>query len=136
MIRLVETLAYNLYMVVLGSQAPWAKQLYERMLRPEPGDLVLELSTIHFDDAPHLVAKYGDKRGKRLGVLLRVTREPICAPDAWDEPDAIPEETVTYLRLPDGREFRWVNASFIAVPTEIVDSPFVFTSRPDFNAPT
>lgn len=114
--RLVETLAYNLYLSTLvGDPAPRIKQLGDRISRPVVGDMVLEVSTIHDET----------RVGTRLGRLVREALEPMYTPEGWyaegnagpDEP--IPRERVQYIELSDGREYRWHNARFITVPTEI-----------------
>lgn len=119
--RLIETLAYNLYLATLvGDPAPRVKRLYDRVRAPIVGDLVLEVSTIH-DEA---------RVGTRLGRLVRIAQEPVGTAEEWgDEP--IPNEPVWYLELTDGRGYGWKNASFIAVPTTIDrhDGPFVSDPR-------
>jgi hypothetical protein len=125
--KLIETLAYNLYGATLvGNPAPIVKELGDRMIAYQVGDLVLECSTIYMDD----------RYGARLGKLARVAIEPMFTPERWYQEmeagpeEKIPEEKVWYLALPDGREFRWTNARFIAVPTSLIGYPFQFTSDP------
>lgn len=115
LMRLLEVTAYNHYLACLvGNPAPRVAAMYQHLTSPQVGDMVLETSTI-----------YDESRvGMRFGRLVRVASEPMYTPEEWadggsgpDEP--IPHERVWYIELADGREFRWVNASFIAVPTEI-----------------
>lgn len=112
--RLVEITAYNLHGACLvGNPAPKVAAMYERMKSPQVGDLVLEISTI-WDP---------ERVGTRLGRLLRHVREPVYTPEEWGAngggDDPIPTESIWYIELADGREYRWHNASFIAVFTEI-----------------
>jgi hypothetical protein len=110
-LRLAEIAVYGLYgRTLVGNPAPRTADIGERMRDFRVGDLVLETSTIYHED----------RLGERLGRLLRIAEEPVYTADQWaangggDEP--IPTHTVWYLRLPDGREYGWYNASFIAVP--------------------
>jgi len=67
-----------------------------------------------------------------------VRHEPIDATD-WPEDEDLPKEKVWYLRLADGREYRWTNASFLAVPTRLdsLAGGEGFVSNPaDFNLAT
>jgi hypothetical protein len=117
LVRLLETTAYNLYLAALLNPRDDAHiSLNRRMRDPQPGDVVVERSTLGF--------KRGD--GTRCGVLLRKTSEPIYTPEQWKEMggadgEKIPEQVVWYIRLDfdDGREFRWSNADFIAIPRDV-----------------
>ena len=73
----------------------------------QPGDVVLEITTIggrHEDGSP--------ADAHRLGILRRVAQEPLCEEDG----EVYGHETAWHIELPDGREFRWVNAQFIRLP--------------------
>jgi hypothetical protein len=108
--------AYNHYLATLvGNPTPSVKRAGDRMTSPRVRDWVIETSTI-----------YDRARDKnRIGRLLRVENEPICTAEQWAERgggiEPVPRERVTYLRTVDGREYRWTNASFIAVPADIRD---------------
>ena len=115
-LRLIEVLAYQNYRSTLvGNPAPVVKQLGDRMRDVRVGDLALEVTTIY----------HPDRLGERLGRLVRIAEEPVFTPEQWadggGENEPIPTHTVWYLRLPDGREYGWYNASFIAVPTDITN---------------
>jgi hypothetical protein len=118
--RLLEVSAYRLYLSCLGNTAPDARVLYGRMINPQVGDVVMEISTIHHDGQR---PRYESRTGDRIGTLMRIESEPMHTPEQWaeggygDEP--IPTERAWYLRLLDGREYRWVNASFIALPSDL-----------------
>lgn len=120
--RLLHVLAYRLYLSTLvGSPAPNVRQLGDRMTQPVPGDLVMEISTIYHDGSN---PKFPDRTAERMGILLRDARELVCTPEEWTEQggeqgEPIPNQRVFYLALPDGREYRWHNANFIAIPQRI-----------------
>jgi hypothetical protein len=123
--RLLEITIYNLHLMCLvGYPAPKVKQLDDRMRAPRVGDLVLEVSTIYWEE----------RVGTRLGRLERTVREPVFTPEEWAEggggTDPIPTEDIWYLTLADGREYRWHNATFIAVPTAIDRHDVEFVSDP------
>lgn len=117
--RLIETLAYSLYLATLvGDPAPRIKELHQTLTHPQPGDLVLEISSI-YDARP-------ERAGTRLGRLESFGYEPMWTPEEWAEMGeessaAIPREKVYYITLADGREYRWHNAAFIVVPQGIID---------------
>ena len=122
LMRLAEVTAYNHYLACLvGNPAPRVEAALKRMTAPHVGDLVLEISTIYLPG----------RTGTRMGRLARIAEEPMYAPEEWDEGDGpIPTERVWYVELPDGREFRWVNANFIAVLTDITGMGQPFVSDP------
>ena len=116
LVRLLETTAYNLYLAALLNPRDDAHvSLHRRMHDPQPGDVVVERSTLGF--------KRGD--GTRCGVLLRKERVPTHTPDEWKAmgggDEEIPTQLAWVIRLDfdDGREFRWTNADFIAIPPEV-----------------
>lgn len=119
--RLIATLAYNLYLACLvGDPAPKVKRLFGRMTEPQIGDLVVEVSTVH-----RTVRGAG-----AMGKLVRVVEEPVCEASEWEGDEPIPTERVWFVELPDGTESKWINASFIAIPTEIDHYETPFTSDP------
>lgn len=119
--------------VLVGNQAPDTKALYKRMSHPRVGDLVVEVTTWrNRDDESTMI---------RAGQLVRMGREPMFTKEVWEAEHApepappIPDEMVYYIRVGDGRECRWVNASFYAAPTKMIsslhplDDAFVFTEE-------
>lgn len=115
--RLLEITAYNAYTVSITGLSGNLRALNGRMREPKPGDWVVEMSTIYYED----------RNGTRFGTLVRVADEPVYPEEQRAElgfgPDEpMPTERVWYVRLLDGREFRWTNASFLAVPAEFVSS--------------
>jgi hypothetical protein len=133
-LRLVAVLGYNLYSATLvGNPAPFVERLSRRIRDPQPGDLVLEVSTI----TRQLRADPFDACG--LGILRRVADEPAFTKEEHDEEQAAlaaaipdepyepepydpPLERVQYIdRLDGSGEFRWHNAEFIAIPTDLAN---------------
>lgn len=116
--RLVETLAYNLYLSTLGgSEGRRPREIREDISNPKPGDLVIETSTIYAAKASG-----GSERGVTgIGRLIRVADEPVATREEWDDEDPIPTHKVYYIELVfgEGVEQRWHNASFIKVPETI-----------------
>lgn len=113
--RVLRVSAYRAYLnTLIGAAPPCVQEAYKRMTHPRVGDWVIEISTIY-------IASRSDVEG--VGVLEEIAREPIDFLE-WDEAEdgPVPEETVYYLRLIDGRRFRWSNASIIAVLSELSDS--------------
>src|SRR5579863_1164207 len=83
---------------------PGDKSMYEQIIHPQPGDLVLEISSRRrhpFDG--------------RLGWLRKVVREPWDG--EWDEEvdGPRPHETYWYIDGVDGREHRWFDCYFICI---------------------
>lgn len=119
--RQLEVAAYSHYLATLvGNPAPIVERIGQRLKHPEVGDLVLEVSTIY--DASRV--------GTRLGRLDRIAQEPVCSAEEWQAGGGsapVPRETIWYLTLLNGDEYRWRNADFIAVLTEIPahDRPLV-----------
>jgi hypothetical protein len=118
--RLIAINAYTAYRnTVVGNPAPAIAEQYARTTNPQPGDLVLEVSTIwkqsrYALEAPR--AQYPE-----LGFLLRVEMEPFPREEGETEPDDGAREKVWYIQPLDGSvpEYRWVNANFIRVFTEL-----------------
>ncbi len=92
-----------------GDDYPNKRERFARMKNPQPGDFVVEQS--------------GGLRqldcAAAVGWLDRVEQEPAFAEDEWDiETDGpMPLERVVYIKTIDGRDYRWVNCSFVQVPT-------------------
>lgn len=113
--RLFFVTAYNLYLMTLvGNPAPVVEATGKWMRDPRLGDLVMETSTIW----------NAERDAERFGRLVRVSLDPVWTPEEWaasgeDASTPIPTHRVWYVALPDGREYRWHNASFIAIPPDI-----------------
>lgn len=125
-LRALAVAGYQAYsMSLVGNPAPSVRRYYERVTEPRPGDLVLEITTFGRD--PWAAAG--------LGELLEVTEEPIMSEDEHhamiregnyfkhpdEKYDAVPIERVQYIEPLDPdlpRRFRWVNAEFIALPSD------------------
>jgi hypothetical protein len=138
--RLLRLIAINTYVAysnsLVGNPAPAVRAVYERKRNPQPGDIVMETSTIwrwaeHADEAP-------SDQYPAIGVLLRIESEPVCTQTALDEMHAdgdyfvrldekltdVPTERVFYIKPLDGSvpEYRWTNADFIRVSDSLRDA--------------
>ena len=117
-VRLLELSVIKIWSSVLtGNQCENVRKTYEDMGNPQPGDLVIEMSTVYRrtmqDKSPRSICG--------IGYLESVTFEPYCSIEKWREDgneDDVPKERVFNLTLLDGRKFRWVNAMFLKVPIE------------------
>jgi hypothetical protein len=117
LLRAVAINAYAAYMNGLAHPGPAYQAQSRRTRDPQPGDLVLETSTLwraarYVEDTPG--------QFPNLGVLLRMTTEPMPGDSEDEEP---PTERVWYVRPLDGSvpEYRWTNADFIRVLTSLDD---------------
>lgn len=109
--------------VLVGDPCPNVKAVYEWMSTPRPGDLVFEQSTCggrHKD--------WGSGPIDAVGFLVRVQDEFV--PFEYEEGEGPVEgdkagytETFTYIRTFDGREVRWHNCSFVALPSQMSGPP-------------
>lgn len=97
--RMAERIFYlgnALWSMALHGGKPRAGELvYERMTRPQPGDLVVEVSSFRREFDPDSV-----------GRLLRIEGDDPRNPDRW----------VIEPLLRPGEEQGWSNAQFVAVP--------------------
>lgn len=112
--RLISHSGYLAYMnTLVGNATPAIRATFDRMRRPVPGDLVLEITTYNREPWDP----------GALGYLVRVVDEIVHEPteeDPYEEPFSY-EERAWYVRpfvpTEDGRaEVRWHNAEFIALP--------------------
>ncbi len=119
--RLLAINAYAAYSNALmaSGYALAARRQLERTIAPQPGDVVLETSTVwrwarYAEEAPR-------QQYPELGVLLRITHEPFPRQDGEENDGRL--EIVHYVRPLDGSvlEYRWTNASFIRVLTSLDD---------------
>ena len=108
--------AYNAYRNTLIGNAPKiVTDAFDRMTAPEIGDWVIETSTVHrMRHSPS-----SDLDG--IGILEAVEWEKVVFGDpefVWDEEaegKPHPTEKIYYIRTMDGRQFRWSNASIVAI---------------------
>jgi hypothetical protein len=100
---------------LIGNSPPITQRRFERMDKPEPGDLVLETSSAWMWIKKR--QKVGDWwcAENAIGTFLRQEWEPIPNWNEEDEGESAPKERVWYIRSHDGRELRWTNANFIAI---------------------
>lgn len=118
LVRLLKNASYNLYCATLCSGPPKLAALFEELRNPKPGDLVMETTT-------HLMKSRDPKEG--IGTLVAVGMAPCYATReearvaGYEDDEPIPERRVWDIALDfdDGRLFRWENASFIKVKTDL-----------------
>lgn len=108
--------------VLVGDPAPKVAELYARMTKPQPGDLVMEHSS------PYRRANDTDSAIKGFGILIDQRREWMSTDEEWaaemaKEPALEPSDRITdtawYVQYGPAAEdvCRWTNASFVAIPT-------------------
>lgn len=105
---LTVDIAGALYTAILvGSPAPKVAKMYDRATKPQPGDLVMEVG------APY-EADDSIKKVHGFGFLIESRRERVLVDEEW-----FPETAwyVQYGPSPDDI-CRWVDARFIAIPTD------------------
>lgn len=126
--RMVAIAGYTAYTNTLsGTMSPRQRAAFDRMTHPQVGDLVLEITTLW-----SWLDKPDGMPGAALGYLRCERDEPCIDQVALDAMHAdgeffirlsetiaeIPHEKVQYVLPLDGaKEARWVNASFIQIPT-------------------
>jgi hypothetical protein len=93
--------------VLIGDPPPAVLARYERMRSPQPGDLVMETSTIR-----SLCRDLADDRwdGQFIPYVRSEMRE-----HAYEDGETW-SETVAICLNADGNEFAWTNADLVAVP--------------------
>lgn len=121
LIRLLELVIDKLHQATFsGGGSQWARDLGQEMSTLKPGDLVVEISTVNLGKMRGDDRQWEDRDVRGIGYLLRIVEEPFWTAAEWAEQDGgtepIPTHPVTYLRLFDGREMRWENATFVRVP--------------------
>lgn len=115
--RLMFPMAYRAYTATLIGGAPAAtRAMYERMKRPQPGDLVIEVST-----CPRLMRAEADPNDPTWDgqFVTYVGSEVRTTAYNDDEGGAEWSEEVHVCLNPDGTTFEWTNASIVAVPTDM-----------------
>ncbi len=111
--RLLFVSAYQVYRSTLhGCGAPITGMLRDALTKPEPGHLVMEITTIYMPE----------RDAFRFGRLLRRAYEPSWTAEQWADPEVNahpeaprPTTLIWYVALEDGTEYRWDNADFIRV---------------------
>jgi hypothetical protein len=118
-IRLLELTAYKIWDAILtGNQCEKVRGIYMDMQNPQPGDLVIETSTLSCGKMRNAQEKQVIPRGIHgIGYLIKITYEPCMTEEEWDSPgEPVPTEKVIYMKLFNGQEMRWVNAEVLKVP--------------------
>lgn len=122
-IRLLEIAVYKIWDVTLvGNPCEYVRKLNEEMRHPQPGDLVVEATTIVGDEMVDKEGKIIPLGIQGIGYLIKTTKEPMRIDEEamkQGRSDEIPQEEVTYIKLFDGSLCRWTNARFIKAPLRI-----------------
>ena len=117
LVRLLRHSAYELYRASFSGQSPRLRSLFDELINPKVGDLVMETTTYYMKSRDPL---------EGIGTLVAVgyapyykTREEARAA-GYEDDEPIPTRQVWDITLDfdDGRLFRWENANFIKVKTE------------------
>ncbi len=134
LLKLIAINAYAAYCNSMMNHSAEYRAQYDRTAKPEPGDIVLEVTTVF-----RARTAYEPSGGQfaSLGVLLREAMEPIVTAEQLAEMhaagdyyksleetiDDIAKEKAFYIRPLDGSvpEYRWTNARFIRVLSSLHD---------------
>lgn len=98
--------------MIVGNPAPVVSEMWQRHKHPQPGDWVIETSTLH------ALVRYPERwtpdRRKDLwdGQFTRYLRSEIRT----DPEDPSWSEQVLICENPDGTEYAWTNAELAVVP--------------------
>lgn len=110
---------------ILGNpEAPAAAMRRERMTNPQPGDIVVDITTLgravnHPDqDSEWCLDKWGGQFVRYLRTEVRGGTYEDGAPGSWSE-------TVHVCQVPDGSTFTWSNCELVRAP---VDGPLLDTA--------
>lgn len=147
---LVRHLAYDLSSACLGHAGSRYRDTYRRMTDPQPGDLVIERSTIYRDDITTVLGGFGFLLAKRLEWAttdaewaLECSRsdaehrgmglDPLTPEEHVEHRS---RETAWYIQYGPERAhiFRWVNAECLALPVtaeQIASTPKRVWQTPD-----
>jgi hypothetical protein len=107
--RTIRVFGGNAHLVSIFCNGPSLK-LYQRMKRPAIGDLVIERAvSFRVSESDHIDA---------VGYLLE--QGDVVG---WDW-----KERFTRISTLDGREMRWINTSFLALPSERTIAEWVFAN--------
>lgn len=116
LLSLLVASAYKNYCSSLCSGAQIIHQRFEFFKNIKPGDLVMEVSSIHMRSHDQY----------RIGYLVSDAMEPYGTDEWWEEnkedygDQARPQERVYNITcLLSGQNFRWTNASMIRVVTKL-----------------
>jgi len=101
---------------LVGNPCPAVRDYYQRVTKPRPGDMVLEIT--------NRAAPLIDTIGRLISVEMEnpppeVLSEEDYDEEEWGRPYPPYQEKVWRIRTLDGRKFRWWNADFIVIPDGI-----------------
>ena len=111
--QLMLPMAYRAYTALLiGGAPPVTKAMYERMTRPQPGDLIIELST-----CPRLMRAEAEPDDPTWDwQFVTYVRSEVRT---YGEDEGSLTEEIHVCLKPDGTMFEWTNARIVAVPTNM-----------------
>lgn len=115
---LLAALGYEFYKAhLIGGAPPNTEERLKRMEAIRANDLVMETTS-----GAWMFGRNGNYRTKpesAVGLLHKVTQEPVPFDEPWDEKSEgrpHPTEEVVYIRPLDGGQIiRWTNAHFITI---------------------
>lgn len=147
---LVRHLTYDLNFACLGHAGSEYRNTYRRMTDPQPGDLVIERSTVHRDDLTTILGGFGFLLAKRrewettdVEWIQECSRSDDEHRSMGLDPHSPEEhaerrlqETAWYVQYGPERAhiFRWVNAECLALPVtaeQIAATPKLVWQTPD-----
>lgn len=131
-VQVVESTACQVWFGLQGSGTGYLTQLRERMAHPQPGDWVVETTTVVAGFSRDEHGKLVPRGMSGVGRLLRVERRRMRGIDAWEEgrDGPIPTEPVTVIECLDGTVVEWTNAHFVALFHELCSVPSLRSERP------
>ena len=94
-----EATAYNLWMAAIQGQTPATQALFQRMKKPQVGDMVMEITSYR------RIKK--DRRG--TGMLIAIEESENRFLKKWT------------IQTPEGDTCDWTNADVIAIPSDVHD---------------
>jgi hypothetical protein len=122
---MLAAVGYELYRSnLIGNAPPSSRERFQRMTNPQPGDLVIEVSTSGYWLHPsYSLGPYEYLKVENvIGILEKITREPYLreyGEPTWNEKEEgkpEPLEDVIYLRLlASGDTFTWRNAQIVTI---------------------
>jgi hypothetical protein len=116
-LAVLHAAAYSAWSLALGSRDLRAFHWFKS---PQPGDMVIETSTLHLVYGERFVARRDETLQKSVGRLVKKAVEPFHDDATWEEIKdgygARPMQTVWYVANLDGTSCRWENADFVRIP--------------------
>lgn len=102
--------------LIVGNPAPIVSDMWRRHKAPQPGDWVMETSTIHRLLRPDFPYSDDDRKALWDGQFTRFVRSEMRHHP--EEDGGVWSEQVYICENPDGTEYAWTNAELAVVPLE------------------